>query len=158
MLGMPEGFTSVQLLWVNLVTDGPPATALGFNPPDKDIMMKPPRKTDEALISPWVYFRYFVIGLYVGFATVGIFAYWYMYAETGDGHSLVTWSQLSNWSECPQWKDFSVNNFGGMDFTEHPCEYFTRGKIKACTLSLSVLVMIEMLNALNALSEDGSLV
>ena len=44
----------------------------------------------------------------------------------------------------------------GMDFT-NPCEYFTKGKIKASTLSLSVLVVIEMLNALNALSEDNSL-
>jgi Ca2+-transporting ATPase len=44
-----------------------------------------------------------------------------------------------------------------MDFSKNPCEYFTKGKIKASTLSLSVLVVIEMLNALNALSEDNSL-
>ena len=65
---------------------------------------------------------------------------------------------MSNWSECPSWKDgFSVANFDGLDFSANPCEYFTKGKVKACTLSLSVLVVIEMLNALNALSEDNSL-
>lgn len=99
MIGVPEAFTSVQLLWINLVTDGPPATALSFNPPDKDIMKKPPRDPEESLLSNWVLFRYLVIGTYVGVATVGIFIYWFCYDDFGDGHTLVPLSQLRNWSE-----------------------------------------------------------
>lgn len=44
-----------------------------------------------------------------------------------------------------------------MDLQSNPCDYFTKGKVKASTLSLSVLVMIEMFNAYNAISEDNSL-
>ncbi|GMI94671.1 ARABIDOPSIS THALIANA ER-TYPE CA2+-ATPASE 1, ER-type Ca2+-ATPase 1 [Hibiscus trionum] len=43
------------------------------------------------------------------------------------------------------------------EFNLDPCDYFQSVKIKASTLSLSVLVTIEMFNSLNALSEDGSL-
>ncbi|KAG6506487.1 hypothetical protein ZIOFF_031811 [Zingiber officinale] len=166
-LGIPEGLIPVQLLWVNLVTDGPPATALGFNPPDKDIMKKPPRRSDDSLITPWILFRYMVIGLYVGLATVGVFIIWYTHGSfmgidlSGDGHTLVTYSQLSNWGECSSWEGFKVTPFvaGERHFTfdENPCDYFQTGKVKAMTLSLSVLVAIEMFNSLNALSEDGSL-
>lgn len=156
--GLPEGLIPVQLLWVNLVTDGPPATALGFNPPDADIMKKLPRRSSDNLINGWTFFRYMVVGIYVGFACVGVFAYWYMfYQSSNDGHTLITWNQLSNWADCPKWTNFKVNDFDGLDLQTDPCKYFTDGKVKASTLSLSVLVTIEMLNALNALSEDGSL-
>lgn len=157
MLGVPETFSSVQLLWVNLVTDGPPATALGFNPPDPEIMNQRPRKADEPLINSWIFCRYFVIGCYVGIATVGIFVYWFIAFDGLDGHPLVTYAQLSNWSECQLWTDFKLQNYAGLDLATNPCQYFTAGKARAATLSLTVLVTIEMLNALNALSENCSL-
>ncbi|MBA0677431.1 hypothetical protein Goari_018839 [Gossypium aridum] len=166
-LGIPEGLIPVQLLWVNLVTDGPPATALGFNPPDKDIMKKPPRRSDDSLITAWILFRYLVIGLYVGVATVGVFIIWYTHGSflgidlSGDGHTLVTYPQLANWAQCSSWKNFTVSPFTAgnqvFSFENNPCDYFQGGKVKAMTLSLSVLVAIEMFNSLNALSEDGSL-
>jgi len=170
LLGLPEGLIPVQLLWVNLVTDGPPATALGFNPADKDIMQKPPRRADDQLISPWIFFRYMVIGLYVGFATVGVFVYWYVgYDWSEYDHPLVSYSHLSNWGKCKVFGELLPNDpykpdftpwvaQGGLDLSAKPCDYLSgAGKLTASTLSLSVLVTIEMFNALNALSEDGSL-
>lgn len=51
-----------------------------------------------------------------------------------------------------------VTNYRDFDFSKDPCSYFDGyGKRKASTLSLSVLVLIEMLNAVNALSEDSSI-
>jgi Ca2+-transporting ATPase len=104
-----------------------------------------------------------IVGLYVGFATVGIFAYWYIYYDWSEyGHPLVQFTQLANWGKCDN-DEFSPDfskwvAHGAPDLAAKPCEYFTaKGKAKASTLSLSVLVVIEMLNALNALSEDGSL-
>lgn len=166
-LGLPENLIPVQLLWVNLVTDGPPATALGFNKADKDIMEKPPRRADEMLITPWVFLRYAIVGTYVGVATVGAFVSWYMYDSflgidlSKDGHSTVTWEQLTHWQSCPTWKGFTAKPYttfgGGVISFNDPCDYFTIGKAKACTLALTVIVVIEMVNALNALSEDASI-
>ena len=80
---MPEALIPVQLLWVNLVTDSLPATALGFNPPDHSIMRVPPRNSREPLVSKWLFVRYMVIGTYVGIVTVAGYAWWFMFYENG---------------------------------------------------------------------------
>ncbi|XP_045532899.1 calcium-transporting ATPase sarcoplasmic/endoplasmic reticulum type isoform X1 [Pieris brassicae] len=143
-LGLPEALIPVQLLWVNLVTDGLPATALGFNPPDLDIMDKPPRKADEGLISGWLFFRYMAIGGYVGMATVGAASWWFMYSPFGPQ---MTYWQLTHHLQCLG---------GGDDFKGIDCKIFTDPH--PMTMALSVLVTIEMLNAMNSLSENQSLV
>uniref|UniRef100_A0A2K5XDI4 Calcium-transporting ATPase n=1 Tax=Mandrillus leucophaeus TaxID=9568 RepID=A0A2K5XDI4_MANLE len=142
-LGLPEALIPVQLLWVNLVTDGLPATALGFNPPDLDIMDRPPRSPKEPLISGWLFFRYMAIGGYVGAATVGAAAWWFMYAEDGPH---VNYSQLTHFMQCTE----DNAHFEGVD-----CEVFEASE--PMTMALSVLVTIEMCNALNSLSENQSL-
>ena len=83
LLGMPEALIPVQLLWVNLVTDSLPATALGFNPPDHSIMRVPPRDSREPLVGKWLFFRYMVVGLYVGCATVFGYAWWFLFYSGG---------------------------------------------------------------------------
>ena len=43
--------TAVQILWINLVTDGLPAIALGVDPGDPDLMQRKPRKPNESVFS-----------------------------------------------------------------------------------------------------------
>jgi len=142
-LGLPEALIPVQLLWVNLVTDGLPATALGFNPPDLDIMERAPRKASESLISGWLFFRYMAIGGYVGAATVFAASWWFMYDPTGP---MMNFYQISHHLQCLG----EPENFEGID-----CGIFSHPL--PMTMALSVLVVIEMLNALNSLSENQSL-
>merc|ERR1719374_462405 len=142
-LGLPEALIPVQLLWVNLVTDGLPATALGFNPPDLDIMEKRPRSPKEPLISNWLFWRYMGIGGYIGFGTVAASAWWYLVSPTGPQ---LSYYQLSHHLQCSP----SNEHFQGVD-----CSIFHDPH--PMTMALSVLVTIEMLNALNSLSENQSM-
>jgi Ca2+-transporting ATPase len=143
LAGFPEPLTAMHLLWINLVTDGPPATALGFNPPAPDLMEQPPRPSDEPIMTQWLLTRYCLTGLYVGLATIGVFASHYM----SQGVDL---SQLATWSQCgvfwhPQ---------NGMICSEL---FQGSGRLLPQTLSLTTLVCMEMLKALSAVSVDNSL-
>jgi Ca2+ transporting ATPase len=151
-LGLPEALIPVQLLWVNLVTDGLPATALGFNPPDLDIMDKPPRHADDALISPWLFFRYMAIGIYVGVATVAGSVWFFVQSETGPK---LTYAAATNFLSCTE-DNFKAEFQGeNADFHEFGCHIFQHQT--SMSMALSILVTIELLNALNSVSEDQSM-
>jgi Ca2+-transporting ATPase len=144
LAGFPEPLTAMHLLWVNLVTDGPPATALGFNPATPDLMEAPPRPSDEPIMTRWLLTRYCLTGLYVGLATIGVFAQHYM----SQGISL---SELANWSQCGT--DWSPEGGAGL------CTVLFRdsGRMLPQTLALTTLVCMEMLKALSAVSVDNSI-
>ncbi|GAY48006.1 hypothetical protein CUMW_108690 [Citrus unshiu] len=140
VLGIPDTLAPVQLLWVNLVTDGLPATAIGFNKQDSDVMKAKPRKVSEAVVTGWLFFRYLVIGAYVGVATVAGFIWWYVYSNEGPK---LPYSELMNFDSCSTRE------------TTHPCSIFEDRH--PSTVSMTVLVVVEMFNALNNLSENQSL-
>jgi Ca2+-transporting ATPase len=51
LAGLPTPLTAIQLLWLNLLTDGAPALALAMEKGDPDIMMRKPRPTNEPIIN-----------------------------------------------------------------------------------------------------------
>ncbi|KAG5048217.1 hypothetical protein JHK85_009320 [Glycine max] len=140
VLGIPDTLAPVQLLWVNLVTDGLPATAIGFNKQDSDVMRAKPRKVNEAVVTGWLFFRYLVIGAYVGLATVAGFIWWFVYSDSGPK---LPYTELMNFDTCPTRE------------TTYPCSIFDDRH--PSTVSMTVLVVVEMFNALNNLSENQSL-
>jgi len=77
LIGLPRPLLPIQILWVNLVTDGFPALALGLDPAEKDIMKKPPRNPKEGIFSGKMGFNIFSQGIFIGFITLIAFYYGY---------------------------------------------------------------------------------
>ena len=75
VLGWGSPLTPIQILWMNLVTDGPPALALGLEPPETGVMKRPPRHPRDGIFSGGVGLDILLQGLAIGlvsFAAYGI--------------------------------------------------------------------------------------
>jgi Ca2+-transporting ATPase len=73
LLGGPLILLPVQILWMNLVTDGMTAVALGVEPPEKDIMSRPPRAAQEPILDRIGIVLILLFGGYIGGATLWLF-------------------------------------------------------------------------------------
>jgi Ca2+-transporting ATPase len=80
LLGMPLPLLPIQILWMNLVTDGLPALALGVEPPERNTMRRPPRNPSEGILSRRMGLDIVWIGLFAGFVSLAV---GYYYREAG---------------------------------------------------------------------------
>jgi Ca2+-transporting ATPase len=68
--GLPIPLLPIHLLWINLVTDGLPGLALAGEKAEKDIMRRPPRKTDESLFAGGIGYHIIWVGLVMAGVTL----------------------------------------------------------------------------------------
>jgi len=74
LLRLPLPLKPLQILWVNLVTDGLPAMALGVEPADPDLMQRPPRPKNEGIFARGLGRRILVRGTLIGVTTTIVFS------------------------------------------------------------------------------------
>lgn len=139
-MGLPPMLSALQLLWINLATDGPAAVALGFNPTTDDVMKATPRDANKEIITPWQLVRYFAIGFYIAIATVSVYVHQFM------SHG-ISFNELSHWTNCAQWADSNLceTAFGPSTMT------------LAQTLAMSTIITAELLKALSTISVNQSI-
>ncbi|MEO7736340.1 MAG: HAD-IC family P-type ATPase, partial [Kofleriaceae bacterium] len=78
--GLPLPLLPLQLLWINLVTDGPPALALVMDPPDADVMQRAPRHPTEPILGRPEWMSIVLTGALQTAVTMGTFV-WALHAR-----------------------------------------------------------------------------
>ena len=76
LLGGPLILLPVQILWMNLVTDGMTAVALGLEPAEKEIMRQPPRSSRQPIIDKGGVLLILLLGSYIGLVTIWLFHFY----------------------------------------------------------------------------------
>jgi Ca2+-transporting ATPase len=83
LLRLPLPLLPIQILWVNLVTDGLPALALGVDPIDKNIMNRPPRLKNESVITRKMGTHIMLQGAFIAFCS--LLAFYLVYVVEDEG-------------------------------------------------------------------------
>lgn len=82
MAGLPLPLVPIQILWVNLVTDGLPAMALGVDQPEEETMHRPPRSHKESIFARGLGWKIISRGFLIGMSTLA--AFWLSYQAMPD--------------------------------------------------------------------------
>ncbi len=122
LIGWPVPLFPIQILWVNLVTDGLPALALGMDPVAKDVMARPPRRKDEPIITGRRGRLIIAQGAFIAMCALGAFAFVLFVEKEGLGRArtaalfALASSQLFHSLNCRSQRDslFTLGFFSNM--------------------------------------------
>ncbi len=82
LLGLKAPFTALQLLWINIIMDGPPALTLGLEPNYDDLMGRSPTKRGESIVSKAMLVRIAITGIYMSVIFLWQYVFNYLGATT----------------------------------------------------------------------------
>jgi Ca2+-transporting ATPase len=98
-LGMPLPLLPLQILWINLVTDGLPALALGVEPAEQNIMRRPPRRPNESVFSHGVGRHILWVGVIIGLIPL-LTGFWYWRSSAIEWQTMIfvtlTFAQMAH--------------------------------------------------------------
>ncbi|MDP2432056.1 MAG: cation-translocating P-type ATPase [Pseudomonadota bacterium] len=131
-MGLPAPFTAIQILWINIIMDGPPAMSLGVDPPRIGVMDAAPRATGEAILSGPRIGRLAQYGLTMAVGTLGVF-WWAL--QMGDEARALTLA----FTTFVLFQFFNVMNARNEQGSAFNRQFFSNGKLWLALIVVLVL-------------------
>ena len=141
LLRMPLPLMAIQILWINLVTDGAPALALSAEPPEPRIMRRSPRKVEEKIVNKRRGIMIFLVGIIMMLGTLGVFQ-WYN-PETN-----LVYAHTMAFTTLMMFQMFNVINMRSEDYSIFGLK-INKWLVGAIILSIGLQVLVVHLPFLN---------
>ncbi|MFA6673323.1 MAG: HAD-IC family P-type ATPase, partial [Methanoculleus sp.] len=143
LLGLPLILIPVQILWINLVTDGLTALALGLEPAERDVMQRRPRDPDESILTRNAYLVILVLGVWLGLLTI--------YAFSGYYEADIDRARTMAFTSLIVFELYNVLNFRSFRFPLHRIGVFTNPTLILAILgSLALQAVVVYVPVFNA--------
>ena len=122
LFGFPTPFTAIQILWVNIIVDGPPAMTLGVEPARPGVMSNPPRAADTQILNLERLWRLGLYGLTMAAGTLGAYAW----GEHHGGHQYAVTLAFTTFVLFQFFNIFNARAEFGSAFNR---QFFANGKL-----------------------------
>ncbi|MDP1525524.1 MAG: calcium-translocating P-type ATPase, PMCA-type [Rhodocyclaceae bacterium] len=134
-LGFATPFTAIQILWVNIIMDGPPAMTLGVEPARPGIMQERPRSKEAAILSAPRLWRIALYGATMAVGTLSVYG-WAM--QSGD----VTKAMTLAFTTFVLFQFFNIFNARTEHGSAFNSQFFSNGKLWLALLAVVALQVV----------------